>query len=81
MVMAASVLAFRAKRPDVLYQNIQVHNEHCGMIHTQEKERLQRDIDEELDQGFEGFLAMDWSLASCWRIWNVVVVNGRSTGS
>ncbi len=46
-----------------IYRNIQVHDEQSGTLRTQEKEQLQRDIEEELDMGFEGFLAMDRSLA------------------
>ena len=46
-----------------IYQNIQVHDEQQGTIRTQEKEALQREIKEEMEMGFEGFLDMDKSLA------------------
>jgi hypothetical protein len=43
--------------------NIQVHDEQQGIIRTQEKEALQREIEEEMEMGFEGFLDMDKSLS------------------
>ena len=46
-----------------IYRNIQVHDEHQGTTRTQEKEALQREIEEELRLGFDGFLDMDKSLA------------------
>jgi hypothetical protein len=46
-----------------IYRNIKVHDEHQGTIRTGEKEALQREIEEELRLGFEGFLDMDRSLA------------------
>jgi hypothetical protein len=46
-----------------IYRNIQVHDEQQGTIRTQEKEALQREIKEEMEMGFEGFLDMDKSLA------------------
>ena len=46
-----------------IYRNIQVHDEHQGTIRTQEKEALQREIEEELRLGFDCFLDMDKSLA------------------
>jgi hypothetical protein len=47
-----------------IYCNIQVHDEAQGMLRTQEKERLQRDIEEQMELGFEGFLEMDQPLAN-----------------
>ena len=47
-----------------VYRNIQVHDESCGMIRTQEKEQIQADIEEQMELGFDGFVAMDRSLAS-----------------
>jgi hypothetical protein len=46
-----------------IYRNIQVHDEHQGTIRTAEKEVLQREIEEELRLGFNGFLDMDKPLA------------------
>ena len=46
-----------------IYRNIQVHDEQQGTIRTQEKEALQREIEEEMEMGFEGFLEMDKSLS------------------
>ncbi len=46
-----------------IYRNIQVRDEQQETIRTQEKEALQRDIEEELRFGFDGFLDMDKSLA------------------
>ncbi len=46
-----------------VYRNVQVHDYQQGMLRTQEKERLQREIQEEIDLGFEGFLPIDRSLA------------------
>jgi hypothetical protein len=46
-----------------IYRNIQVHDEQQGTIRTQEKEAMQREIEEELMLGFNGFLDMDKSLA------------------
>jgi len=46
-----------------IYRNIQVHDEQQGTIRTQEKEALQREIEEEMEMGFDGFLEMDKSLA------------------
>ncbi len=66
-----------------IYRNIQVHDEAQGMLHTQEKEQLQREIKEQMELGFEGFLEMDQPLAlqtPPLKIWNVVVANDRSTG-
>ena len=58
-----------------MYLNIQVHDEACRMIRTQEKEQIQEDIEEQMELGFDGFVAMDRSLAlvSLGRIWNPVV--------
>ncbi len=42
-----------------IYWNIQVHDEQQGTIRTQEKEALQREIKEEMEMGFEGFLEME----------------------
>ena len=52
------------------------------MIRTQEKEQIQEDIEEQMELGFDGFVAMDRSLAlvSLGRIWNPVVVISKSTG-
>jgi hypothetical protein len=47
-----------------VYRNIQVHDEMRGSIRTAEKEKLLREIEEELALGFDGFLDMDRSLAS-----------------
>ncbi len=47
-----------------IYRNIQVHDEAQGMLCTQEKERLQRNIEEQMELGFEGFLEMDRPLAN-----------------
>ena len=47
-----------------VYRNIQVHDEACGSLQTREKEQLQADIEGQLEQGFDGFVAMDRSLAS-----------------
>ena len=47
-----------------IYRNIQVHDEKCGMLRTAEKERIQADIEEQMELGFEGFVPMDRSLAS-----------------
>ena len=46
-----------------IYRNIQVHDQQQGTLRTLEKEKLQREIEEEIGLGFEGFLAMDRSLA------------------
>jgi hypothetical protein len=46
-----------------VYRNVKVHDEQQGALRTQEKERLQREIEEEMALGFEGFLRMDRSLA------------------
>ena len=48
-----------------IYRNIQVDvdDEQQGTIRTQEKEALQREIKEEMEMGFEGFLDMDKSLS------------------
>ncbi len=43
----------------LIYHNIQVHDEAQGMLCTQEKEWLQRDIEEQMELGFEVFLEMD----------------------
>ena len=40
-----------------------MHDAQQGVLRTQEKERLQRAIEEEMALGFDGFLAMDRSLA------------------
>ena len=37
-----------------IYWNIQVHDEQQGTIRTQEKEALQREIEEEMEMGFKG---------------------------
>jgi len=65
-----------------VYLNIQVHDEACRMIRTQEKKQIQEDIEEQMELGFDGFVAMDRSLAlvSLGRIWNPVVVISKSTG-
>ena len=47
-----------------VYQNIQVHDEVCGTIRTLEKEQIQAEIEEQMELGFDGFVAMDRSLAS-----------------
>ncbi len=52
----------RAPNPFTDFQlvgDIQVHDEQQGTIRTQEKEALQREIKEEMEMGFEGFLDMD----------------------
>ncbi len=46
-----------------IYRNIQVHDQQQGTLRTLEKEKLQREIEEEIGLGFEGFLEMDQSLA------------------
>ena len=46
-----------------VYRNIQVHDKACGSLRTREKEQLQADIEEQLELGFDGFVAMDRSLA------------------
>jgi hypothetical protein len=46
-----------------IYRNIQVHDQQQGTLRTLEKEQLQWEIEEEIGLGFEGFLAMDRSLA------------------
>ncbi len=47
-----------------IYRNIQVHDEHQGMLRTREKEELQWQIEEELELGFDAFLPMDKCLAN-----------------
>ncbi len=47
-----------------IYRNIQVHDETQGILWTWEKELLQREIEVEMELGFEGFLAMHCLLAS-----------------
>jgi hypothetical protein len=47
-----------------VYRNIQVHDEACGALRTREKEQLQADIEEQMQLGFNGFVAMDRSLAT-----------------
>lgn len=47
-----------------VYQNIQVHNEVCGAIRMLEKEQIQAEIEEQMELGFDGFVAIDRSLAS-----------------
>ena len=47
-----------------VYRNIQVHDEACGSLRTREKEQLQADIEEQMELGFDGFVAMDRSLAT-----------------
>ncbi len=47
-----------------IYRNIQVQDEQQGTIRTQEKEALQREIEEEMEMGFEGFLEMDKLLST-----------------
>ena len=41
-----------------------MHDEACGSLRTREKEQLQADIEEQMELGFDGFVAMDRSLAS-----------------
>ena len=47
-----------------VYRNIQVHDEVCGVIRTQEKEQIQADIEEQMELGFDSFVEMDCLLAS-----------------
>ncbi len=47
-----------------IYRNNQVHDEAQGTLRTQKKEQLQRDIEEQMELGFEGFLEMDRPLAN-----------------
>ncbi len=47
-----------------IYRNIKVHDEAQGMLRTQKKEWLQRDIEEQMELGFEGFLEMDRPFAN-----------------
>ena len=47
-----------------VYRNIQVHDEACGVLRTREKEQLQIDIEEQMELGFDGFVAMDRPLAT-----------------
>ena len=47
-----------------IYRNIQVHDEYQGTLRTQEKEVMQREIEEEMGLGFEGVLDIDRSLAT-----------------
>ena len=64
MVWASQLVVYLLKvtHSQWIYCNIQVHDEQQGTIHTQEKESLQREIEEEMEMGFEGFLDMDKSL-------------------
>ena len=47
-----------------VYRNILVHDEACGALRTREKEQLQADIEEQMELGFDGFVAMDRPLAT-----------------
>jgi hypothetical protein len=47
-----------------VYRNIQVHDEQQGVLRTEEKEHLLREIEIEMALGFHGFLEMDASLAT-----------------
>jgi hypothetical protein len=47
-----------------IYRNVLVHDEQQGTLRTQEKEELQRQIELELELGFEGFLPIDRCLAN-----------------
>ncbi len=47
-----------------MYRNIQVHDELQGTLQMREKELLQREIEVEMELGFEGFLAMHCSLTN-----------------
>ena len=46
-----------------LYRNLVVHDAHTGLLQTRRKEELQREIDKQLDAGWEGLLAEDQYLA------------------
>lgn len=46
-----------------IYRNIQVHDDQQGTLRTQEKEAIQRQIEVEMELGFNNFLPMDKSLA------------------
>ena len=41
-----------------------MHDEASGALRTREKEQLQADIEEQMELGFDGFVAMDRSLAT-----------------
>jgi hypothetical protein len=47
-----------------VYRNIQVHDETHGTIRTLEKEQIQAEIEDQMELGFDGFVAMDQSLAT-----------------
>lgn len=47
-----------------VYRNIQVHDKQQGVLRTEEKEHLLREIEIEMALGFHGFLEMDASLAT-----------------
>jgi hypothetical protein len=47
-----------------IYRNIQVHDETQGTLRMWEKELLQREIEVEMELGFEGFLAVHRSMAN-----------------
>ncbi len=47
-----------------IYRNVQVHDKQQGTLQTREKEELQRQIEEEMELGFDNFLPMDKCLAS-----------------
>jgi hypothetical protein len=47
-----------------IYRNVLVHDEQQGTLRTQEKKELQRQIELELELGFEGFLPIDRCLAN-----------------
>ena len=47
-----------------VYRNILVHNETQGTLRTMEKERLQCEIEREMNHEFKGFLGMDRSRAN-----------------